>query len=499
MKKWTNEERYRVYTSFDKADLEAMHEKIAQSKYREDYHIQPVTGLLNDPNGFSYFNGKWHLFYQWFPFGAAHGMKHWYHVTSDDLVHWKNEGLALKPELLYENYGCYSGSGLVDNDVLWLAYTGNSKDYEMNRHPYQLLAKMDKPGRITKCDRPIIYPLDACTEHQRDPKLFEHEGKYYILLGAQNPEGKGVFLLFESEQVNEGWHLLGELKVRGYEDFGFMVECPDIEKVGNKWLLLFSPQGLEAEGSRFLQKYNNVYFIGDLDIENLEFIPDGPFEELDGGFEFYAAQCACQTQFKNAAVMIGWFGAPDYTWPVTDEEEWACLLSMPRILTIENGKLKQRPVAEMENIRKELLFEARDGRILHDRMHGLMPETAIIRLENPSLQSTELSLFSTNGKRGFEISYDRNSKVLSIDRSDMANQFNEEYGAVRKIRLAEGLREIEVYVDHSSIEIFVNDGETVISSRVFPQPDEKIIRMGGKDINLYIWKPEQTVTDDFVI
>ncbi|MBR3348652.1 MAG: sucrose-6-phosphate hydrolase, partial [Solobacterium sp.] len=102
MKEFTKEERYRAYETSDKKELEALHEEIAASKWRADYHIQPVTGLLNDPNGFSYFNGKWHLFYQWFPFGSIHGMKHWYHVTSDDLVTWKNEGLALRPDLLYE-------------------------------------------------------------------------------------------------------------------------------------------------------------------------------------------------------------------------------------------------------------------------------------------------------------------------------------------------------------------------------------------------------------
>lgn len=499
MKEFTKEERYRAYETSDKKELEALHEEIAASKWRADYHIQPVTGLLNDPNGFSYFNGKWHLFYQWFPFGSIHGMKHWYHVTSDDLVTWKNEGLALRPDLLYENHGCYSGSALVDKDVLWLAYTGNSKDYENVRHPYQLLAKMDKMGRIEKMDRPYIYPNAEYTEHQRDPKIFEYKGVYYTLLGAQNAQKKGAFLIYDAAAPEGKWQFKGELKVRGYENFGFMVECPCIEKIGDKWLLLFSPQGLEPQGDLYQQKFNNVYFTGDLDLEKLEFIPDGPFVELDRGFDFYASQTACQDQLENAAVLIGWFACPDYSYPPTDEQNWSGLLSLPRLLTIENGKLMQRPVPAQKEMETEVLFEAKNGTILKDRLHGLMPATAVFHLENPGLQTCELSLFSKNGRRGFEISYDRNTRVLTVDRSALNHQFNTEFGTVRRIALADGLSQLDVYLDHSSIEIFVNNGETVVSSRVFPEPDERILRMGGKDINLSIYRPAKTVEDDFVI
>lgn len=110
MEQWTKEERYQILSEKDTEKLRTLHDAISKSKYRCDYHIQTVTGLLNDPNGFSYYNKQWHLFYQWFPFGAVHGMKHWYHVVSNDLVHWKNIGLGMKPTLNYDNKGCYSGS-----------------------------------------------------------------------------------------------------------------------------------------------------------------------------------------------------------------------------------------------------------------------------------------------------------------------------------------------------------------------------------------------------
>ena len=117
-----------------------MRENVKRDKNRLHFHMMPPTGWMNDPNGFSYFNGKWHLFYQWYPFAGYHGMKHWYHVVSDDLVHWKNIGLGMKPTLNYDNYGCFSGSGFVKNEFLYLVYTGNHKDISTNIKEIQRLS-----------------------------------------------------------------------------------------------------------------------------------------------------------------------------------------------------------------------------------------------------------------------------------------------------------------------------------------------------------------------
>ena len=94
MKVWSREERYRALQDSDTEELERKHASLSHSIWRTQYHVQTLYGLLNDPDGFSFYNGKWHLFYQWFPFGAVHGLKYWYHVTSEDLLHWHNEGIG---------------------------------------------------------------------------------------------------------------------------------------------------------------------------------------------------------------------------------------------------------------------------------------------------------------------------------------------------------------------------------------------------------------------
>lgn len=499
MREWTTEERYRPLLESDKEMLEKMHEEISQSVWRADFHVQTVTGLMGDTNGFAYWNGKWHLFFQWFAYGAVHGMKHWYHVESEDLVHWQNKGLALQPTRYEDNKGCFSGSGFPAKDCLYLAYTGNSRDELYRRTPYQLLAKLDKKGKITKQQMPIILPAPGYTEHQRDPKLFFHEGKYYILLGAQNDAGKGTFLLYRSDHIETGWELLGELKVRGYDDFGFMVECPDIERIGDDWMLMFSPQGLQPQGDLYRTKFNNTYFIGKMDFDSLEFIPNGPFVELDRGFDFYAAQCASQNIYPNAAVLEAWLGVSEYNYPICDEQGWAGLQTLARELTIKDGKLLQRPCRAAESIKGELLFHVQAGEILTDNMLGLMPSACVIKIEDPYNEGIKFNLFARSERRGFEIFYDKKASTLTLDRSEMTNRFNQEYGEDRNIYLPNGLKSLEIFVDHSTIEIFINDGEFVASSRIFPEIDENLIRMGGKDVNVYIWIANKTVEDDFII
>lgn len=96
MKTWTKEERYRVLKSAD--EIKPLYNRIKLTHYRQHFHIQPITGLLNDPNGFVYHDGKWHLFYQWCPWGTVHGLKYWYQTESEDLVHFENKGVCIKPD-----------------------------------------------------------------------------------------------------------------------------------------------------------------------------------------------------------------------------------------------------------------------------------------------------------------------------------------------------------------------------------------------------------------
>ena len=95
---WTTERRYRLYQDWTQEEIKHIKENMAHSPWHTHYHVEPKTGLLNDPNGFSYFDGKWIVFYQNFPFGAAHGLKSWVQLESDDLVHFRETGVKVLPD-----------------------------------------------------------------------------------------------------------------------------------------------------------------------------------------------------------------------------------------------------------------------------------------------------------------------------------------------------------------------------------------------------------------
>ena len=212
MTEWTREKRYSVLKSAD--ELRELYDRVSGCKYRQRFHVQPITGLLNDPNGFMRTNDGWHLFYQWCPWGAVHGLKYWYHVFSKDLVHWKNIGVALKPDTLYDNKGVYSGCALVDGSRKFLFYTGNHRTAEWKRIPYTCLAEI-KDDAIEKFPEPLFTPSQDYTEHQRDPKVvFDASSDcYYLLLGAQTKQLKGRIIVYKSVCPDRHWQFAGELEI----------------------------------------------------------------------------------------------------------------------------------------------------------------------------------------------------------------------------------------------------------------------------------------------
>ena len=239
MKKWTKEERYRVLKSAE--EIRELHERTVLSDYRQHYHIQSVTGLLNDPNGFVFYDNVWHLFYQWCPWGAVHGLKYWYHTASKDLVTWENRGVCICPGTEFDNKGAYSGSALPADGFVYLYYTGNHRDEDWTRKSYTCLAEL-RSGKAFKLP-PLFGPNENYTEHQRDPKIIyrEENGKYYIILGAQTKDKKGCIIIYSSDSPTEGWSFAGQLKVPGFEDFGDMWECPSIETISGYDVLIFCP------------------------------------------------------------------------------------------------------------------------------------------------------------------------------------------------------------------------------------------------------------------
>ena len=486
MRQWTKEERYRVLK--DPEEIRELHERIKKSAYRQTYHIQPPTGLLNDPNGFVWHDGVYNLFYQWCPWGAVHGLKYWYHTCSRDLVNWYNVGVCIKPDTEMDNKGIYSGSAWPGRDAIHLFYSGNHRDENWKRTSNTCMVKLYDDGRNAKLPWPLFGPHPNYTEHQRDPKVICHKErrKYYILLGAQTKDKHGCIIIYESDTLSENWDFIGELKVPGYENFGDMWECPAIEHIGNQDVLLLCPQHLLLPG-RGGTVHHSGYLLGEMDWDTLTFNHDGQFHVLDFGFDFYAAGCANHLPDSNKAICTAWMGLPDASYP-TDEEEWSGCLTLPRELRIRDRRLIQQPIAE--------LAELRDHEI--DISDGKMPRVCELEI-NIRPGDASFRLFTkSDGSGGISIDYDDTEKKITVDRSSLDKRFNVEQGESRTRPLENGLSQLRIFIDKSSMEIFVNNGDAVFTSRVFPNPWENEFRIKA-DCDMKIWSLKPAVMDDFVI
>lgn len=485
MREWTTEERYRVLK--DASEIKDLYNLIKKSDYRQSYHIQPITGLSSDPNGFIYHKGIWHLYYQWCPWGAVHGLKYWYHTTSKDLIHWQNEGIGIHPDTIYDNKGVHSGSGFSTDDELYLFYTGNHRDENWVRTPYTCLAQLTDEGELKKMPQPLFGPHPDYTEHQRDPKVVYNEADqtYYILLGAQSKDLKGKVLIYSSKELLQGWTFAGELKVPGYEELGGMWECPSIARIGEKDVLVFSPQYTKLP-HRGDSTNHNVYLIGQMDYGNLTFQPDGDYRHLDYGFDFYAAQFAANVKDKDKAILTAWIGLPDNHYP-TEEEDWEGSLVLPRELRIVDGRLLQLPVSQISDLRHEKITSK-----------GQLPRIAEIQIKNKG-GDAELKLFSkADGSGGLHLRYVAANQTFTIDRSQMDLRFNEEVGEVLDVPLEQDLTELAIYIDRSSVEIFFNGGEATFTTHLYPTKEETSYQV-SPELDLEIWSLQSSVTDDFIV
>ncbi|GFG48198.1 UNVERIFIED_CONTAM: sucrose-6-phosphate hydrolase [Streptococcus canis] len=458
--------RYRPYKEWNQTDYQAIIDKMAKSPWRSQYHVEAKTGLLNDPNGFSYFNGGYHLFYQNWPYGAAHGLKQWVHMTSTDLVHFTETGSRLLPDHPHDSHGAYSGSAYAIDDKLFLFYTGNVRDDNWVRTPLQVGAWMDKQGNISKIPHVLIEQPDDVTEHFRDPQLFSYQRQFYTIIGAQGLDGKGKIKLYKAVDNHvDNWQFIADLD---FDDSGteYMIECPNLVFVDDKPVLIFSPQGLAKTDLDYQNIYPNTYKIFEsFNPETGQLLGGGSLQNLDFGFEAYATQAFNSPD--GSVLAVSWIGLPDIDYP-TDNYDYQGALSLVKKLSLQNGQLYQRPVAALRNLRGQT--EPFQNKETTSNCYEL--ELAI-----PSQEKLELHLFADQEGNGLKLKVDTDHGQVSIDRSKAGVQYAQDYGRVRSCQIPQDRVTLNIYVDNSILEIFINQGQKVLTSRVFPTQGQTGIQL----------------------
>ncbi|MBW8351385.1 glycoside hydrolase family 32 protein [Bacillus sp. IITD106] len=476
--------------------------QIYKERYRPQYHFSPQENWMNDPNGMVYFEGEYHLFYQYYPDGTTWGPMHWGHAVSTDLVHWEHLPIALAPD---ENGMIFSGSAVVDwNDTsgffngeagLVAIYT-SADTYPNSDRPRQRqsIAYSTDCGRTwtTYEENPVLSDINI-TDF-RDPKVFWHHetGRWVMVLAA----GQTV-RLYTSRNLKD-WEFASEFGENQGSHQGVW-ECPDLFELPvqgsenlKKWVLFVSigddPE--EKEGSR------TQYFIGDFDGKT--FKNDHSPETilwLDNGRDNYAGVSWSDVpQEDGRRIYIGWMSNWKYA-ILTPTKEWRSAMTLPRVLslkTCENGiRLFQSPVKELENIRSNpMRIQGKTFEPGEHLLHELNGNAFEIIAECEVNDAEELGFKIRNSaEEETIIGYDAEKKEVFVDRTHSGDaSFHQDFAGKHGVTLHPKGNKIKfhIYVDWSSIEVFVNDGEKVITDLIFPKEDGKeiVLFASGSDVTL---------------
>lgn len=442
-------------------------------RFRQCFHLMPVTGWLNDPNGLCMFQGVFHAFFQYSPFDAQGGVKLWGHCTSENMVDWKQEGAALYPDSPFDCHGVYSGNVLVEDGRMYLYYTGNVKldgdyDYIHTGRESNTVLTISEDGKtfgpkkvlMQNCDYP-----EFVTCHVRDPRVWKEGDRYYMIQGARTKEDQGTALLFVSSD-KENWTYSGQITTR--EKFGCMWECPEYLKIGRRKVLSASVQGLT--GGEW--KNRNVYQSGYFFVEG-DFTGDCQLSEYylwDYGFDFYAPQ-SFRTE-DGRMIQIGWMGMPDCPQHInkTLADNWQHCFTFPREITQRDGMLLQNPVRELREKKEPVCMVT--GNLHKEGIRTFEVDTEhIMASAFRAVLAGELVLEYRDGF--FRMYFLHTEKEAVSGGRDM-----------RCTKLPE-LTDVKILADVSSVEVFLNGGEAVFSTRYYPDTYCVEIQAPGADIQFW--------------
>lgn len=448
-------------------------EKQAEGKdpFRQKIHLMPPVGWLNDPNGLCQFQGIYHGFFQYSPFNPEGGVKMWGHYTSSNMIDWEYQGVPLYPDQPFDCSGVYSGAAFIEDGEMFLYYTGNVKledgeyDYINTGRQANTVLVSTRDGIHFSRKKKLMdnrdYPSDL-TLHVRDPKVWKKEDTYYMILGARTKKDEGQVLLYQSEDRIH-WSLANRVKTE--KAFGYMWECPDYFEIGDKKILSASVQGLEGGQWEDRNVYQSGYFLLEGEISGDYQL--GEYGLWDYGFDYYAPQ-SFQAE-DGRIIQIGWMGMPDckeYT-NRTIEDGWQHCFTFPREIYIKDGIPCQRPVRELEE-KCRLLERKQDMLDMKDHPVYQAEISHICDNQFQAVLGDELVLEYREGR--FEMRFkDQEKTSVSAGRG-------RRYGEL------DTLENVKILTDISSVEVFLNDGQYVFSTRYYPEKANIRIKAHGAEI-----------------
>lgn len=474
-----------AYGKYTRAKADGYIKKSAETVdpcYRGTYHFTPPIGWMNDPNGFIYKDGVYHLFYQYHPYSAEWGPMHWGHAVSRDLIRWEHLPVALAPDRPYDKKGCWSGSAIDVSGRLYLMYTG----LDGFSRKTQNLAYSDDGVHFEKyAHNPVLRgETISARKNLRDPYLWKDGDFYYCLLADEaGPR------LYRSENLTQ-WQLQAHVTPRVGEN---VFECPCLIRTGGADVLIGSPVRYPQRGDEFANYSANVYSVGALDCGSGVFT-GSDFHELDRGTDFYAAQC---TRGADGNVyLIAWMNMWERRQiPAELGHGWSGMMTLPRRLDIIDGKLIQRPVEALRSYCKNhvSVHEQFSGERAFDGVCG-RSIALHIRCDLKSASRFTVKFFA-GGPHYAAVTYDRAAQRFRFDvthtRYPTARHPKE--SGIRQVSYQPhgNIIELELFLDCSGAELFLDGGKITASMLCYNGPDDSgIVFSADADAEISVEKSD---------
>ncbi|PZX53923.1 fructan beta-fructosidase [Algoriphagus ratkowskyi] len=458
-------------------------------EFRPTYHFTPESGWMNDPNGLIYLDGEYHLFYQHYPDSTVWGPMHWGHAVSSDLVNWEHLPIALFPDSL--GY-IFSGSAVLDTEntsglgtaetppIVAIFTYHNAEEANTKSQTFQSQAiafSLDKGRTWQKYEGNPVLPNPGIRDF-RDPKVSQ--------ITNENGTKSWIMTLAVLDQINfysspdlKSWTLLSEFgKTIGAH--GGVWECPDLlpfktPSGEGKWVLLVSINpGGPQNGSA------TQYFIGDF--KNGQFTPDDTMIRwLDYGPDNYAGVTWSNLPSDHdRTLFIGWMS----NWLYANEvptKAWRSAMTLPRELSLFDVDgtllLKSAPAKELEKLR--------DKEYKVTKKSSSLPSEAVELISEVNSDSFMVT-FSNELNEKLVIS--KELGLVNIDRRNAGKStFQRDFAAIHSAPMSWEATEIRIFLDASSVELFVNDGELVMTSILFPSSPWKTVEVSDQVNSLKIY------------
>ena len=464
-------------------------EKDVNPKYRQRFHLNSPRGWINDPNGVCYFKDKIHLFYQHNPYSSEWSTMHWGHAVSDDMIKWTHLPIAMYPDQtgIDDHQGVFSGSTLVENDVMRIFYTGVGGDKTKTPIQQVCYAESTDGVNFTKYgSNPIIgieqVPDVLESDRFRDPKIFKKNGKYYIVIGIEEKVSGQVYL-FESED-SYNWKLKSKLLKTGEVDDGLQVhvrgviECPDYFEVDGQGIITGCFMNLKKNGNTRQNVHPPMYCVGNIDFETGEFEYTA-VKDIDFGHDFYAQQTLNHPDGR--VIMLAWMQTLCRSFPTHDlNHKWCGSHILPRELSFKNGLLYNNPIREIENYRANEITVEELQLIRKKTIKGISGNCIELSFDllkgNYSKAGVEV-LTGENEKT--LIYYDKQEKAMVVDVENSGLKVKayeeEEYNKrLVNVDFVNDVIKMRIFIDVCSVEVFINDGMYSMTSLVFPTEGDGI-------------------------